>query len=126
MQNIKEFEKTFNENSVALTMGIKLRELIFDHFNKIEENIYGGKKIKLSLYSLIDTKTELCGIQQGSDDTCMLYIHHIETIEHDRLKFSGKGKHAKRIKFARENEIIAEDIYWLFSKIEENLPLSNA
>lgn len=52
----------------------------------------------------------------------MFYVHHIETISHERLKFSGKGKYAKRIRFLEENEIIDEDIKWLISKVEKNAP----
>ena len=64
----------------------------------------------------------LCGIQEGSNDSCMLYVHHVESLNHHTLKFSGKGKHAKRIKFYDIDEIVEDDILWLLSKVQENAP----
>lgn len=52
----------------------------------------------------------------------MLYVHHVDELNHERLKFSGKGKHAKRIKFVNIEEIIEEDIQWLLALVNENSP----
>ncbi|MBS9463430.1 hypothetical protein KIM67_13515 [Flagellimonas sp. 389] len=103
-------------------MGIKIKGLIESSFDAIEENIVGGAKVKLVLYSRNGKNNVLCGIQEGNNDSCMLYVHHIDEINHERLKFSGKGKHAKRIKFNTIEEIREDDIKWLFSKINENAP----
>ena len=119
---MEEFRKIFDEGSKAIKMGLKLREQIFGSFQNIEESIVGGPKVKLALYSRGGKDKVLCGIQEGKGDTCMLYVHHLDSISHDRLKFSGSGKHAKRIKFTDENEILAEDIKWLFSLVKTNSP----
>jgi homoserine kinase len=103
-------------------MGVKLKEIIESHFDNIEGNIYGGAKVKLVLYSRNGKNNVLCGIQEGSNESCMLFVHHVDEINHERLKFSGKGKHAKRIKFNAIDDIIEEDIKWLLSKVNENAP----
>jgi len=120
--NLEEFINMFTEDSKALQMGLKLRELIFAFFSNIEESIAGGAKVKLALYSRGGKNQVICGIQEGSGDTCMLYVHHLDSISHERLKFSGKGKQAKRIQFTDENEIYPEDIQWLFSKVDKKSP----
>jgi hypothetical protein len=114
-----EFDNIFTEGSKAHEMGKKLREIISDYFDDLEENAYGGAKVKLTLYSRGNLQNVLCGLQEGSEDSCMLYVHHVEEIDHERLKFSGKGKNAKRIKFHSPEEVIEEDIKWLLSLVDE-------
>ncbi|WP_435625347.1 hypothetical protein [Flagellimonas sp.] len=119
---MEEFVKMFEEDSKALEMGLKLRQLVLSSFSNLEESVIGGAKVKLALYSRGGKNNVLCGIQKGTDDTCMLYVHHVDSISHDRLKFSGSGKHAKRIKFVDIGEILPEDIKWLLSKVQDNSP----
>jgi len=117
--------KNFNDifkSPKSKEIGIKLKNIVESYFDDIEENVVGGSKVKLVLYSRNGKNNVLCGIQEGSNDSCMLYVHHIDKLEHKRLKFSGKGKHAKRIKFNDVSEILEEDITWLFSKVNENAP----
>ena len=117
-----DFENMFDSGSKALKMGLKLRELILLFFSDIDESIIGGMKIKLALYSRGGKNNLLCGIQQGKDDSCMLYVHHVLAITHERLKLIGKGKHSKQIKFNQVDEINEEDIKWLFGLIDEKAP----
>ena len=119
---MSDFENMFEPNSKALKMGLILREMVYQSFQNIEETIGGGAKVKLALYSRGGKKNVLCGIQKGAGDSCMLYVHHVESINHDRLQFSGKGKHAKRIKFSNVQDIIKEDIEWLFCQVNQNSP----
>lgn len=121
MENVA-FLELFEPNSQALRMGLVLRELVFSSFSGIDESIIGGAKVKLALYNRGGKNNVLCGIQQGAGDSCMLYVHHVDTISHKRLKFSGSGKHAKRIKFSDENEIFEEDIIWLFKLLKDKAP----
>lgn len=118
---MENFNQIF-KSTKAREMGVKLRQIIETHFTNIDGNIVGGAKVKLVLYSRNGENNVLCGIQEGSDESCMLYVHHIDTISHERLKFSGKGKHAKRIKFYNPDEIMEDDIRWLLSKVNENAP----
>jgi len=122
MENNNQFLAIFKEGSEAQKMGLKLKKIIESFFEDTEENISGGAKVKLALYSRNGKHNVLCGIQEGNDESCMLYVHHIDKINHERLKFSGKGKHAKRIKFNNTEDIIEDDIEWLLAKVNENAP----
>ncbi|GMN06334.1 hypothetical protein MTsPCn5_17230 [Croceitalea sp. MTPC5] len=117
-----DFFTLFTPDSEALKIGLILRDLLFSSFSDIEETISGGAKVKLALYSRGGKNNVLCGIQQSKDGSCMLYVHHIDSISHERLKFSGSGKHAKRIKFSDASQILADDIIWLFQLVEKNAP----
>ncbi|MEM9076433.1 MAG: hypothetical protein AAGC43_05300 [Bacteroidota bacterium] len=117
---MEDFKNMFEPNSKALAMGLILRDIVNQSFQNIEESIVGGAKVKLALYSRGGTENVLCGIQKGAEDTCMLYVHHVDSITHNRLKFTGKGKHAKRIKFSSERDIVKEDVEWLFSLVNQN------
>lgn len=119
---MEEFKNIFIEGSRALKMGLLLRKLVYESFPDVEEIIVGGAKVKLALYSKGVKNKVLCGIQEGKGDTCMLYVHHVDSISHDRLKFSGSGKHAKRIKFSDVKEIVNDDISWLLSLVKKNSP----
>lgn len=122
MEKKTKFNEIFANGSKAQKMGVVLKKIIISHFDNIDENILGGAKVQLALYTRNGENNVLCGVQQGSNDTCMLYVHHVDSLEHERIKFSGKGKHAKRIKFESEEEILADDIIWLLSKVDENAP----
>lgn len=122
MEPLDEFKSIFGKSSKALKMGLILREIVCESFSDIDESIVGGAKVKLALYSRGRKDQVLCGIQEGKGETCMLYVHHVDSITHDRLKFSCKGKYAKRIKFSDVKEIINDDIIWLFSLGNKNSP----
>lgn len=116
----KDFEACFSRE--ALPMAIKLRSIVREVFPKAEEGYYGGAKVKLVLYSQGGQNNVLCGIQEGKDNSCLLYVHHLDKIEHERLKFTGKGKHAKQVRFESPEVIIVEDIEWLLNRVEERVP----
>ncbi len=118
---MENFNQLFR-SSKAKEIGLQLKDIIESYFDNIEGNIVGGAKVKLILYSRNGKNNVLCGIQEGNNDSCMLYVHHVNQINHDRLKFSGKGKHAKRIKFTDINDINVDDIKWLLSQVNENAP----
>lgn len=118
---MEKFNQIF-KSSKAREMGVKLKNIIESYFDNVEGNIVGGAKVKLILYSRNGKNNVLCGIQEGSGQSCFFYVHHVDQINHERLKFSGKGKHAKRIKFTKIDDIIEDDIKWLLSKVNENAP----
>ena len=121
MLNMDAFNQMF-KSPKSKKMGIKLKRIVESYFDQIEESIVGGAKVKLALYSRDGKDKVLCGIQEGSNDSCMFYVHHVDDLKHERLKFSGKGKHAKRIKFNEVQDILEDDINWLLSKVIEKTP----
>lgn len=122
MATIENFKNTFIDGSKAQRIGLKLRGIVIAFFSKIDESIVGGSKVKLTLYSRNGPNNVLCGIQQAANDTCILYVHNVNSINHERLKFSGKGKHAKRIKFEKATDVLEKDINWLLKQVNENAP----
>ncbi len=121
MKENQDFDLVFKDNSEAKKIAENIRKLIAATFQNIEEKVYGGAKVKLALYSEVDTKLTLCGLQEGKEDSCMLYVHHVPVLDHPRLEYSGKGKHAKTIRFTSVHEVVDEDIVWLFNKVKEAL-----
>ena len=122
MNHLDAFKNTFIEDSEAQRIGLKLREIVIVFFPNVEASIVGGEKVKLTLYSRNGPSNVLCGIQQSTNDTCMFYVHHVEHIIHERLQFSGKGKHAKRIKFENADDVLEHDITWLLQQVNDNAP----
>lgn len=118
---MEHFDQLF-KSAKALAMGLELKRIIESHLDNLEATIAGGAKVKLLLYSRGGKNNVLCGIQEGSGESCMLYVHHVAQIEHERLKFSGKGRHAKRIKFNALEEIVEADVRWLLDKVEDGAP----
>jgi len=116
----KNFDSCFSTEVQPIAE--KLRSIVRSVFPKAEERYYGGAKVKLVLYSQGGANNVLCGIQEGKDNSCLLYVHHLDKIEHERLKFSGKGKHAKQVRFESIEAIIDEDIKWLLNRVEEKAP----
>ncbi len=120
-----QFSDIFESDSEAEKLGLKLRSYVLDVFPNAEESIYGGSKVKLALYSIGNKKNVICGIQQAKNDSCLLYVHHIDSLTHDRLKFTGKGKNAKSIRFHDQKDVLRDDILWLLREIKEAAPFMN-
>lgn len=75
-----------------------LRTLIRSEFPQIEENIYGGDKVAMSLYSVGGPDSVALGIQP-SNRVVKLYIHDPEHLGPTPFKLEGRGKHMRHIKF---------------------------
>mgnify|MGYP006282752155 CR=1 FL=1 len=115
----KSFESCFS--SEVLPVAQELQAIVRKVFPNAEEGYYGGAKVKLVLYSQGGSKNVLCGIQEGKHNSSLLYVHHLDKIEHERLKFSGKGKHAKQVRFDSIEAIIDEDIEWLLERVKDKV-----
>ncbi|MGK7396630.1 MAG: DUF1801 domain-containing protein [Candidatus Cyclobacteriaceae bacterium M3_2C_046] len=97
---------------------IKLRELIMDHLPQLDENIYGGKKVKNALYSKASPSRVVCGIQTSSQ-YCMLYLHKTDQVDTNGLKLEGKGKHARHVKFNSAEEVDPGQVIPVIQSIEK-------
>ncbi len=121
MTDKDEFVNMFKA-AASLVMGLKLRELVLECLGDVDETIGGGVKVKLALYSKGKPNNVFCGIQPAKNGFCIFYVHYVSDISHERLRFSGKGKHAKSIKFESEADILEKDILWLLSQVKANAP----
>jgi hypothetical protein len=76
-----------------------LRTTILREFPQVEENIYGGTRVAMALYSVGGTDAVALGIQPG-DRFVKLFIHDPEHLGPSSFKLEGRGKHMRHIKFA--------------------------
>ena len=102
-------------------MALKLRNLVQNSLVDTEEQIVGGAKVGLALYTDSETNKVLCGVQP-TDGACLLYVHHIKNFKHPRMKLEGRGKHAKHIRFQSMDDVREEDVRWVLSEVEKLLP----
>ena len=89
------FEDSDSEIAAAAQ---RLREIILDTGLALDQNVSGGSKVRLVLYSSGGPDRVVCGLQPAAG-RCMLYVHRIEAADVPEYKLAGKGKHAKRIDF---------------------------
>lgn len=75
-----------------------IRRLILDEFPQVEENIYGGKKMAMALYSVGGRNSVALGIQPGRSSV-KLYVHHPELLGDTPFRLEGRGRHMRHIKF---------------------------
>ncbi len=99
-------------------MAKRLRKLVMDVLANPEEQIVGGAKVGLALYTDGETNSVMCGVHP-SGDKCLLYVHHIADLDHPRLKLEGEGKRARHIKFRSVDDILDEDVRWVLSEVEK-------
>lgn len=93
------FEDVLKEQPKNLQqLANELRTLILKTDNRIDENIHGGAKVKMALYSINETNNVLYGIGTGKDHI-KLYLHHTDkpNVDVAGLILQGKGKHAKTV-----------------------------
>ena len=79
-----------------LEIAYKLRGLILKQSDQIIEDAGGGKKVKMTLYS-IDRKDNVLAVIGIAKGHCKLFLHHTDKIDTLDLKLKGKGKHAKTV-----------------------------
>jgi hypothetical protein len=87
----------------------RLRELIKRLEPEAIENVYGGAKIGIALYSIGTPDRVLCGIQPARGQ-CLLYVHHVTEADAPELLLQGTGKNNRHLKFTAPPEIDAEAI----------------
>ncbi|MGE0128374.1 MAG: DUF1801 domain-containing protein [Blastocatellales bacterium] len=93
----------------------RLRALVREVLPEADENIYGGAKTGIALYSIGGPNKVICGIQP-SDGACLLYIHNITELTHPDLKLEGKGGNNRHVKFNSAGEIKLEPVKWLLGE----------
>jgi hypothetical protein len=99
-------------------MAKRLRKLVLKALANPEEQIVGGAKVGLALYTDGETNSVMCGVHP-SGDKCLLYVHHIADLKHPRLKLEGEGKRARHIKFHSIKDIKDEDVRFVLSEVEK-------
>jgi hypothetical protein len=98
----------------------RLRELVTRLEPNAIENVYGGTKIGIALYSIGAANKVLCGIQPARGQ-CLLYIHHVTEADAPDLPLMGAGKNNRHLKFTAPPEIDAKAIGALLRVARERL-----
>lgn len=80
-------------------IALQVRSLILKTDKRIDEGVYGGEKVRMSLYSIGSDTNVLYGLGVDEDHV-KLYLHHTgkPNVDVAGLKLEGKGKHAKHVK----------------------------
>lgn len=101
-------------------IALQVRSLILKTDKRIAEGVYGGEKVRMSLYSIGGDTNVLYGM--GVDkDHIKLYLHHTNKPDVDvaGLKLEGRGKHAKHVKIRTVDEDTKEQLSTAFESILE-------
>jgi hypothetical protein len=81
-----------------------LRELIQSLDNSLQEEILGGKVVRMASY-FISNRNHVVGVIGSGKDHAQLFLHHYDHIDTMGLKLEGKGKHAKHVKIYSLDEL---------------------
>jgi hypothetical protein len=95
----------------------RLRAVVREILPGYEENIYGGAKTSIALFSHGGPNRVLCGIQASGED-CLFYVHHAFHLSHPEIKFDGKGKHARHIRYASAADVKREPLACLLREAQ--------
>ena len=82
----------------------RLRELVIKLEPEAIENVYGGGKVGIALYSIGSPNKVLCGIQPGRGQ-CLFYVHHVTEADAPHLPLQGTGKSNRHLKFKAPPEV---------------------
>lgn len=93
----------------------RLRDLVREVLPEADENIYGGEKVGMALYSIGGADNLVCGIGLGSY-YCLLFVHNINELTHPELRLEGRGKSNRHIKFFEVEEIDPRSVKWLIGE----------
>jgi len=82
----------------------------------IHEQIFGGSKSKVALYSKGKPDNVLFGIQL-TEKYCVLYLHYTDEADTMSLKIEGDGKHAKHVKLTEISPELETEIKQVMKNI---------
>lgn len=122
MKEPRSFETVFKtaDDKVA-AIAHALRKAVNSAVRGLDENVIGGAKVQLVLYSHGGPNRVVCGIQP-SGAKCLFYLHHIAPDDVPEYELTGKGKHAKQIAFTSEDQADAKVIKRVVQLAHSRLP----
>lgn len=90
-------------------IALRLQKSIMDILPDIDENISGGKKMGMALYSFGNPNNVICGLQP-TKTMCKFYFHAWKELKKQGFKLEGSGKNARHVKLRKESEFQPEII----------------
>jgi len=109
MTPYKQTPTTFDELTDPLPQEIqhiafRLRKSIEKVLPEVDENVSGGKKMGMALYSFKNPNNVICGIQP-TETMCKLYFHGWKELKKKGFELEGSGKNARHIKLRSESAL---------------------
>lgn len=125
MTTYKQPPTTFDELTEPLPQEVqniayRLRKSIRKTLPEVDENVSGGKKMGMALYSFESTNNVICGIQP-TEKMCKLYFHGWKQLIKQGFEVEGSGKNARHIKFRSESDCRAEVIEEMLLVVKNEL-----
>ncbi|MDW3650277.1 MAG: hypothetical protein R8P61_24600 [Bacteroidia bacterium] len=105
-------------DQLLMDVAQELQKLILSQSDQIVEDVGGGAKVKMTLYSIGRKDNVLAVIGMGKDH-CKLYLHHTDKIDTRELVLQGKGKHAKTLWIRNLHEMDRESINFALEQITQ-------
>lgn len=87
----------------------RLQKIIVEILPEVAENVSGGKKMAMALYSFDNPNNVICGIQP-TETMCKLFFHGWEELKKKGFEIEGSGKNARHIKLRTESDLHPEII----------------
>jgi hypothetical protein len=86
---------------------------------EVDENVSGGKKMGMALYSFKNPNNVICGIQP-TETMCKLYFHGWKALKKKGYELEGSGKNVRHIKLRSEADLnpeIVEEMLVIVKKV---------
>ncbi|MDX1555936.1 MAG: DUF1801 domain-containing protein [Xanthomonadales bacterium] len=85
----------------------RLRGIIRKALPDADENVSGGARFGMALYSIGGVNNVICGIQPTAD-MCKLFFHEWQALKDAGYRLEGSGKHARHVKVRGMDEVDAD------------------
>lgn len=125
MTTYKQSPTTFKELIEPLPRDIQkvalcLQKTIKDTLPEVSENVSGGKKMGMALYSFENANNVICGIQP-TEKMCKLYFHGWKELAKKGFEVEGSGKNARHIKLGSESDFNPKKIEEMLVVVKNEL-----
>ncbi len=101
-QSYSELFEPFSEEIKEL--GKVIRSKIIFALPEADENVYGGKKVGNSLYSIGGENNVVCGIQPQMNFV-RVFFHNWERLKDAGYSVVGSGKNARHVKIKKKSDL---------------------
>lgn len=95
-----------------------LRKNIREILPEADENVSGGAKMGMALYSFRNPNNVLCGFQP-TESMCKLFFHGWEELKRRGFELEGSGKNARHIKLRTVSDYNPDEITEMLSIVKK-------
>lgn len=121
----RTFEKLIKAHPLVIRrIATQLRRLVMAQWPDLVENVYGGAKVGIALYSINEDANVLCGIQPR-DDSCLFYVHNVTEADSRTLKLLGTSGNNRHVRFGPKDKLPELAIRTLLQLARDRMPKAN-